>query len=524
VAGGSVVAASSASAASKPTVARLAGADRYATAVAIAKQGFPHGAHVVFLASGANFPDALAAGPAAAKLGGPLLLTNPTGLPAKVATELKSLAPTHIYIVGGPSAVHSRVLTQVKHTVSRAAVTRLAGADRYATGRTVVANAFRTAPKAYVATGTGFADALSAAAAAGSKGDPVVLVNGAAGTVPASTLSTLKRLKATSLVIVGGASAVSSGILSQLRSHFAHVAREGGADRYATSAKIAKSQFGTASRAYFASGATFPDALAASVVAGRSHEPLLTVQPTCVPAVTASTVSSMGIKHVTLVGGTSALSTNVGKFVTCATATTHTIQNTSASYAIQSNVTLTGSGQGFHAKIELVTASAAVTFGIQYDAQAAAPYTGKPAFLLENVVNASGESGNRYSHTGVAAVGKSFPLLLTLQSNGTGAVYVSGREVSTFTNKSLAGHTVYARVQAVGKQNGDKASATFSNTLVRERGSVAERATSAVYPSHFTTNTSAGKTTNPIKISGTVSGMSGNWSTNNPEGVTVQFK
>ncbi|WP_390227949.1 cell wall-binding repeat-containing protein [Gryllotalpicola reticulitermitis] len=516
-----------ASAATKPSVSRTYGSDRYATAVAIAKSGYSHGAPVVFLASGANFPDALSAGPAAAKLGGPLLLTQPGSLPSNVATELKSLKPTKVYVAGGPDAVKASVLTAAKRAVPAATITRLSGSDRYATARAVISKAFTTAPKAYLATGTGFADALSAAAAAGSAGDPVVLVHGTAKSLDSATLATLSRLKVSNIMIAGGSDAISSGIYSQLYARYgaSHVVREGGADRYATSALIGKSQFKSASTAYFASGAQFPDALSASAVAGPHHAPLFTVQPGCVPSETASAVSQLGVSHVVLVGGPNALSSNVAALGTCSSGSAgHTIQNTSSTYAIQSSMTLTGSGQGFHAKIELVTASAAVTFGIQYDAKAAAPYTGKPAFLIENISNASGESGNSYGHTGAASVGKAYQVLLTLQSNGSGTVYVNGKQVGTFTNKNLANKTVYARVQAVGKQDGDRADASFANTLVKEKGSVHSAQTSAVYPNHFTTNTAVGKTTNPITISGTVSGFSGTWSTANPEGVTVQFQ
>src|SRR5690606_4645258 len=42
-----------------PNVSRLAGPDRYATAAAISKSTFTAGVPVVYLASGATFPDAL---------------------------------------------------------------------------------------------------------------------------------------------------------------------------------------------------------------------------------------------------------------------------------------------------------------------------------------------------------------------------------------------------------------------------------------------------------------------------------
>ena len=44
--------------------------DRYGTDAAVAEQAFGSGASTVYIASGANFPDALGAGAAAGKAGG----------------------------------------------------------------------------------------------------------------------------------------------------------------------------------------------------------------------------------------------------------------------------------------------------------------------------------------------------------------------------------------------------------------------------------------------------------------------
>src|SRR5690606_13846055 len=56
-----------------PSVTRFSGTDRYATAVDISKKSFGAGVPVVYVATGASFPDALAAAPAAAAQNGPLL-------------------------------------------------------------------------------------------------------------------------------------------------------------------------------------------------------------------------------------------------------------------------------------------------------------------------------------------------------------------------------------------------------------------------------------------------------------------
>ncbi len=84
---------------------RLAGADRYATAAAISAATFANGAPVAYLATGANFPDALAGAVAAARAGGPLLLTTTDVLPTPTANELHRLAPGRIVVLGSSGVV-----------------------------------------------------------------------------------------------------------------------------------------------------------------------------------------------------------------------------------------------------------------------------------------------------------------------------------------------------------------------------------------------------------------------------------
>ncbi len=114
-------------------VTRLAGADRYETAVEISKALNPDpgaGIDTAYIATGANFPDALGGGPLAASKHGPILLVPGTSIPAVVTAELTRLHPTNIVILGGTGVVSSGVETDLG---TYGAVTRLAGADRYET-------------------------------------------------------------------------------------------------------------------------------------------------------------------------------------------------------------------------------------------------------------------------------------------------------------------------------------------------------------------------------------------------------
>src|SRR5882757_7579593 len=81
-------------------VDRLAGPDRFSTAVAVSQRYYPtSGVPVVYVADGLNFPDALSAAPAAAHQGGPLLIVQPNSLPPVMAAELDRLAPQKIVVV-----------------------------------------------------------------------------------------------------------------------------------------------------------------------------------------------------------------------------------------------------------------------------------------------------------------------------------------------------------------------------------------------------------------------------------------
>ena len=88
-------------------VSRLAGADRYATAVAISKATYAPGVPVVYLATGLGYADALAGAPVAGLQKGPLLLVPTSTLPAVVAAELSRLKPARIVLLGGTSAIAS---------------------------------------------------------------------------------------------------------------------------------------------------------------------------------------------------------------------------------------------------------------------------------------------------------------------------------------------------------------------------------------------------------------------------------
>lgn len=297
---------------------RIFGADRFSTAVQLSVSEFAAGSRpVVIIANGRNYPDALAAGPAAAALGGPLLLVSPTEIPAVVRGELARLQPSQIIIAGGTASVSAAVEAQLRsYVTSPNDVVRLWGADRYATSRAVVDEVFGdlSGIPIFIATGSNYPDALAAGAAASYYGGAVLLVNGSAASIDTATRALLDRLDPGFIVVAGGPGAVSNGIWNQLVARYqdadSPVVRLFGAGRYETAAAINK-LFSDADSVYLANGQGFADALAAGPIAARTGSPLYLSLPDCVPSYVLGEVEALGARNIVVVGGTGVLSNRV---------------------------------------------------------------------------------------------------------------------------------------------------------------------------------------------------------------------
>lgn len=100
---------------------RLAGVDRYTTAVAISRSVFPDGAPVVYLARGDAFADALAGSPHEGAEQGPLLLTNGPGIlgPAtRTWLQQRSATVSSIDVLGGTAAVSAATLDEARRAAT----------------------------------------------------------------------------------------------------------------------------------------------------------------------------------------------------------------------------------------------------------------------------------------------------------------------------------------------------------------------------------------------------------------------
>ncbi|MBS4020833.1 MAG: cell wall-binding repeat-containing protein [Dethiobacter sp.] len=186
---------------------RLAGNDRYETAIKIAEAlGSSH--TEVFLATGENFPDALAASSAAAIKGIPVLLCRKDAVPGVVAQYLNQHQLSEVYVVGGTAAISAHVYTAAGGTL------RLAAADRYGTTLEVTRHFFTAGGTVVIGTGLNFPDALTGGVLAAKKGAPVLLT--AKETLPQSLKNHLGSSSLQNVYILGGPSAVSKQVLDTI--------------------------------------------------------------------------------------------------------------------------------------------------------------------------------------------------------------------------------------------------------------------------------------------------------------------
>jgi len=295
---------------------RVAGADRYATSAAISASAVQPDRDIVYVASGQDFPDALAAAPVAGTRRTSVLLVSRTQISDEVRAELERLRPRAIYVLGGTASVSDQVVDDLGHYAS-VGVDRIAGQNRYETAAAISRSYFAPGVAyVYVATGESFADALAAGAAGVDRGPVLLTLRNA---VPQATAAELRRLTPQEIIVVGGTSAINENVEASLQQFTdGPVSRQAGADRYATSAVVSSGAFqAPTDAAYLASGASFADALAGGPIAGANDGPVLLTQRDCVPDVVQDEIDRLAASRIVVFGGTAAVSDAAGDRARC---------------------------------------------------------------------------------------------------------------------------------------------------------------------------------------------------------------
>lgn len=262
-------------------LARLSGEGRYDTMSAISTEGFADGScKTAILATGANFPDALAASSLAGVYQAPVLLTESNTLTAATKAELRRLGVEKLFILGGESSVSGAVMTEIESM--GISVERIAGLSRQETAVKVFASVIEqnsSCDTVIIAAGKNFPDTLSVSPYAYAYKTPIILTDND-GNLTNQAINIIKGTPSIKhVIIVGGENSVSNSVQSQLGADYTYK-RLSGANRYETSAAIATwevSQGMSAQTVALATGEKFPDALAGAALCGAKNGLLLLV-------------------------------------------------------------------------------------------------------------------------------------------------------------------------------------------------------------------------------------------------------
>lgn len=178
---------------------RIGGKDRYETSALLAKRvaGLIGGVDQAIVASGEDFPDALASAPLSGKKVAPILLTRKESLPKSVDAMIKELKIKAVDIAGGNKAVATSLEKALPKLTKR-----YDGDNRYDTAA-LIANDVRTSPRqVYLASGEVFPDALTIGPVAAKTEDPILLSR--KSVLPKETQDYMKKHKLSKVYIIGG--------------------------------------------------------------------------------------------------------------------------------------------------------------------------------------------------------------------------------------------------------------------------------------------------------------------------------
>jgi hypothetical protein len=291
---------------------RIAGNDRYETAIAISRSGWTTAENVILSpAADANRTDTLSAAPLAKALGAPILLTDGRTLTPGTLAEIDRLGAANVYITSGTGvitpAVHEviggRGLTPVP----------LGGANRFETAVNIANEIGKHSPVTTVVftSAQNDADALSMASLAAANG--WVLFPAARDALAPAVVSWMSGQNVTQTYVIGSDELISEAAVASLPS----VTRIGGADPYTNNVAILEhfaDSFDYSRGLFITSGddAHLVDAVTAS--AYLSGAPLFLAPPSVSAGSSAAAVlqNVIGTKTsvITAFGGTGAVSSS----------------------------------------------------------------------------------------------------------------------------------------------------------------------------------------------------------------------
>ncbi len=205
-------------------IERFAGANRYETSWMVAQKvrGWNGGTECAFVATGRDFPDALSASPVAAAAQWPIYLADPDG---SFVQSMTASGVTRAIILGGTGVVPESTEASLQSVLTTAAVSRWAGANRYATSAVVASQAVEIGAMRYqlranrvaMATGASFPDGLAGGPLQAKQWGPLLLTRPTQLPAEVSAWLTARKDSVYHVTFLGGDGAVSSTVRNAVK-------------------------------------------------------------------------------------------------------------------------------------------------------------------------------------------------------------------------------------------------------------------------------------------------------------------
>lgn len=294
------------------SVTRIGGFDKFETAALMAQKGWTGTSDSVVLSAGMNYNlvDALAAGPLAAKLNAPILLTDGgESLNSFAKAELERLKPKKVYLTSGTAVIKPAVIEELKAMGITPVL--LGGYDQYETSVNIAKElALQGVNISRVVLAGGWAspaDALSVSSIAAAQGMPILTT--AQGQLSASVKTYLDSIKAkvTDSYVIGGTAVVADAVKAELPGK---VSRYSGLTKYDTNVQVLKNfaKEYKNDKVYIANGESLVDALAGVPLAAANRSPVVLVSQQIDNATREFVKLNMSTDDMVVLGGEAAVS------------------------------------------------------------------------------------------------------------------------------------------------------------------------------------------------------------------------
>lgn len=284
---------------------RMGGADRYETAVMVARRVVSEGmaGSTILLTTGENYPDAISAGGWQGNAA--VVLTKRSVIPPSSLELLRESWVREVFVIGGPSVIDDSIVERLR-TLGKS-VTRLWGDNRFDTSVEVskVTNPAKSVSTIWIAPGNSFSDQLVAAAGARRSGGAFLVVP-ENGVLSSNTSNEIARLAkdGSEIRVVDHRSQLTRMNVSNLKRVNFNV------DPY----QISVDTQTASSTIIVASGENWPDALGGTRLVGSSRGMILT-RRSCSP--TGVSTRLQRADRLIVLGGQAALSSASVRGTSC---------------------------------------------------------------------------------------------------------------------------------------------------------------------------------------------------------------